>query len=85
MDSSSGGGANLEASIKAQTGTRMADGAHELMSHLSYAEMLVSKALEFNQQTKIARKVRNALLLVAISELRAEIAAMGGSPRHQSE
>lgn len=63
----------------------MADGAHEMMSHLSYAEMLVSKALEFNQETKMAKKVRNALLRVAISELRAEIAATGGSPRRQLE
>jgi hypothetical protein len=63
----------------------MADGAHEIMSHLSYAEMLVTKALEYNQETKIARKVRNALLLVAIAELRAEIAATDGPPRRPSE
>jgi hypothetical protein len=50
---------------------KQADGS--FMSHIQYAEILVSKVLEFNQTSKKAKKIRKNLLLNVCDELQAEM------------
>jgi hypothetical protein len=54
-------------------------------THCAYAELLIGKALEFNQRSKSAKRIREALLLVALRELQAEspVIADRGGPRSE--
>jgi hypothetical protein len=45
---------------------------NRLMTRVEYAELLVGKALRFNHRSKNAKKIRQALLLSALTELQEE-------------